>query len=367
MLTRVYIDNFRCFVNFEFRPASRQLILGGNGSGKSSFMDALLLLRRFAIDGDTAAGEAIVGQQTRWLNKSTQKFQIEATLDGQSYIYRLDLEPTDHDRARVKYESVQLAGKTLFTFKDSEVDLYDDNFESKSYYEANPHRSMLAVLTPRSDNVKLSRFQLWFSELFGFRINPFAMGARAENEIDFPDTDLTNIANWYRHLVQTDPKANTKFLASLRACLDGFDFLQLSAAGENVRVLRAEFETEGDRRSNYSFAELSEGQRCLISLYMILSFVVANGKTVLIDEPENFISLREIQPWLMAASDVIQDTGGQLLLVSHHPELINQWAPDFGVRFVRENGGPARIERFQGDPDGDLSPAELVARGWENG
>ncbi|HEV2963758.1 MAG TPA: AAA family ATPase, partial [Candidatus Angelobacter sp.] len=46
MLTRISIDNFRCFVNFEYRPAQKQLILGANGSGKSSLLDALLFLRR---------------------------------------------------------------------------------------------------------------------------------------------------------------------------------------------------------------------------------------------------------------------------------------------------------------------------------
>jgi len=31
MLTRLYIDNYRCIEKFEFKPAARQLILGGNG------------------------------------------------------------------------------------------------------------------------------------------------------------------------------------------------------------------------------------------------------------------------------------------------------------------------------------------------
>ena len=40
MPARLYIDNFRCFAKFEYRPARRQLILGANGSGKSSLVVA---------------------------------------------------------------------------------------------------------------------------------------------------------------------------------------------------------------------------------------------------------------------------------------------------------------------------------------
>ncbi|MDQ1474192.1 MAG: hypothetical protein QOJ99_5672 [Bryobacterales bacterium] len=367
MLTRVFIDNFRCFVNFEFLPESHQLILGGNGSGKSSLMEALRLLQRFAVEGDKAAGEALIGQRTRWSTQLKQTFQIHARLDGDEFIYVLTLEPTDTKGVRVVAEAVHLGVKPLLEFFLGETTVYDHHHEPRVTYIFDWHRSALATITPQTGNAKLTRFQTWFSELFGFRINPFAMMARAESQSSIPHQDLTNIAEWYRHLLKTDPAANAAFVASLRASLEGFDSLELVAAGENVQVLSAEFEGEGEDRPRYTFSELSEGQRCLISLYMILHFVLAKGRTVLIDEPENFISLREIQPWLAAASDAIEDSGGQLLLVSHHPELIDQWAPDFGVRFVRENGGPARIKRFQGDPTSDLSPAELIARGWENG
>lgn len=117
----------------------------------------------------------------------------------------------------------------------------------------------------------------------------------------------------------------------------------------------------------FFFDELSDGQRCLICLYTILHFVLAQGgATVVIDEPENFISLREIQPWLTAVSDVIEESHSQIILISHHPELINQWAPGCGVQFVREPLGPVRVVPFRGEPDSGISPAELIARGWEH-
>jgi AAA15 family ATPase/GTPase len=65
MLTRLYIDNFRCFVGFEYRPGRTNLILGRNGSGKSSMLDALLAMRQFVTVGRTAEDLFPLNQRTR--------------------------------------------------------------------------------------------------------------------------------------------------------------------------------------------------------------------------------------------------------------------------------------------------------------
>jgi predicted ATPase len=368
MLTRLYLDNFRCFVNFELKPARKQLILGRNGSGKSSFLDAVLVLRQFVVKGDVFDEFFILSQRTRWLNQQQQICELETELDGGRCVYRLVMEPWgDPPRPRVVSETVHFDGKPIFEFVTGEVHLYNDRFEHKVTYDFDWHRSALATIIPRRDNQTLSRFKWWLASLFCFRINPFAMGPRAEGENLYPNVDLSNIAAWYRHLVQADPKQNAAMLDSLRASLDGFSFLQLEPAGENVRLLVAEFVNEGGRTSKFYFNELSDGQRCLICLYTILHFVLAKGSTVIIDEPENFVALREIQPWLMAVTDAVEGGQGQILVVSHHPEFINQWAPKNGVQFVRSENGPVRVEQFRGDPDSSLPPSELIARGWECG
>jgi hypothetical protein len=87
----------------------------------------------------------------------------------------------------------------------------------------------------------------------------------------------------------------------------------------------------------------------------------------MIDEPENFISLAEIQPWLMKVTDMVEERKGQVLLFSHHPELINQWAANHGVQFVRDGVGPVHVEPFAANEYTTLAPAEVVARGWERG
>jgi len=369
MLTRFYIDNFRCFVNFEYRPTRKQLILGRNGSGKSSFLEALLSVRQFAVSGHLTDEFLMgLGQATSWLNQTQQTFEIEATLeDDESYAYRLVIEPFGEPAVpRVVSETVHFCGKPIFRFEDGEVHLYNDRFEDKVAYPFDWRRSALATINSPKDNLTLTRFQRWLAGILCFRINPFAMTLRAEGDNFYPTVSLSNFAAWYRHLVQAHPEENADLLDSLRAAFNGFRFMGFDPVGENVRLLFAEFQDNGTK-IRLGFNQLSDGQRCLICLYAIMHFVLSKGSTVILDEPENFVSLPEIQPWLMALSDVVEEGRGQILLISHHPELINQWAPNCGVQFVRDGIGPVRVEDFRGDPESSLTPAELVARGWERG
>jgi len=136
-------------------------------------------------------------------------------------------------------------------------------------------------------------------------------------------------------------------------------FLELH---EHNGYLHARF---GDESANQSFRfdELSDGQRALIALYVLRWAVAGPGKTLVLDEPDNYVSLREIQPWLTEMTDLALGKGGpQLWIISHHPEVLNLLATDYGARFFREGAGPTRVERFK--PAEGIDAAETVARGW---
>ncbi len=66
MLTRVYVDNFGCLVNFECHLGAQQLILGPNGTGKSTLFDILTLLRDFCVRGDVSDERFVGRTRTRW-------------------------------------------------------------------------------------------------------------------------------------------------------------------------------------------------------------------------------------------------------------------------------------------------------------
>ena len=366
MLTRLEIDNFRCFEGFVYESARKQLILGANGCGKSSMLDALVNLRRF-VSGDAKVDELFpLRERTKWLDRPDQRFGLHAEIDKVMYCYRLVIGAGgDPIKPVVRSETLDCGnGAFRVSFEQGKVTLGHPDPEVS--YELNGSRSAISSLGETEAAAVAIRFRRWMNKLCVFRLNPFNMDSRAEGDDADPKLDLSNFAAWYRSLYQSHPKRAHALFESLEETLDGFDSIVLQDAAEGVRLLNVLFQRDGEKPVSFRFNELSEGQRCLICLYTILHFVVAEGRTVIIDEPESFGGLRELQPWLKAASRLLTEAEGQLILISHNPELIDQWAPRHGVRFVRDGMAPVRVEPWHGDPESGLSPAELIAHGWDD-
>jgi predicted ATPase len=363
MLTRIYIDNFRCFVNFEYRPERKELLLGANGSGKSSLLNAIRDLKQF-IKGDE--NPFTQSTRTRWQDLPLQILEVEAALDDKNYEYRVEIRfASETKQPSVSMERLKVSGAPVFELVNGEIHFFPNNSSQATTVPLETSKSALHL--SQLSNSYVRRFVEWMESVHCFRIDeyPSAMDESADREEREPDDELQNLAGWYRHLVQAYPDKNVNFLKSMKEALTGFQTLRFSSDEDGTRKLRADFAAPRKKGVNYSIAELSEGQRCMLALYMILHFSIAKGHTVFVDEPDNFISLREIQPWLLAAEQAVEDHNGQLILISHHPEILNQWASKHGLRFFREDNGHVRTEKFKADPAGNLQPSELIARGWE--
>ncbi len=89
MLERIYVDNYRCLVNFECRLGARQLILGPNGAGKSTLGDVLLLLRDFCTREAPIDEVFPDPTRTRWQRVNEQSFELDVSGNGGMYTFRL--------------------------------------------------------------------------------------------------------------------------------------------------------------------------------------------------------------------------------------------------------------------------------------
>ena len=183
-----------------------------------------------------------------------------------------------------------------------------------------------------------------------------------------PELMLYDFLSWYRYISQ-DQGLAYQLIETLRDVLPGFDHFRLETHQQVYRSLQVFFDIgDGQHVFSYAFDELSDGQRMLIMLYTLLHVNQSDAEqqyVLCVDEPENFISLPEIQPWLIELYDRCNEGKLQALLISHHPELLNYLLESpGGYWFERQNNGPTRLKPVQIDSDSGLSISELVARGW---
>lgn len=342
----------------------KQLLLGPNGGGKSSLLDAIRCVKLF-VSGDESP--FIPSTRTRWQDRPLEVIEIDALLDKDEYRYRVEIRfHPETKQPSINHESLKVNETPWFDRTNGLLHFFLATRVQETAKPPDDSRSALHL--SRLSNPHVGRFMQWLDSVHCIRIDtyPDAMNENADSGGEHLDSELENIAAWYRYLLQTQPAENARFLATMKAVMDGFQELRFYSSPGGVEQLRAVFKVPENSSVSYALSELSDGQRYLLALYMVLHFVIAKGHTVFIDEPDNFISLREIQPWLKEAEEAVEDSGGQLILVSHHPEILNQWASRRGLRFFREENGHVRTEKFKSDPLGDLQPSELIARGWEN-
>lgn len=372
MLTRLYVNNFRCLVNFECRFGAKQLLLGPNGAGKSTVFDVLTLLRDFSALGEAAEGRFMGPTRTRWIDLRSQVFELDVTGNGGAYKFTLDINAEGPlSRPRVYRETLEFDGQPIFRFMGGEVHLFNDRYEDKVQYPFDPHRSALATMVERPENTKLSWFKRWLGGLLCISPDPRRMSAVAAREARHPDRDLANFAEWFRHHRQET--GDHAYLADLREVIEGFSEMTLPEVGEGNREIRLKMMPKGPDMFLPPFAigfrELSDGQRALIGLYAILHFAFRVDTTLCFDEPDNFIALREVQPWLDRVVEHVEDetSNTQVLIASHHPELLDHLALEVGISFDRPNGLLTRVRPFKDtlDKDTGLAPSELIARGWD--
>jgi len=368
MINEIYIDNFRCLTNFRIKPGDFQLWLGDNGSGKTSVLDALRYVQRL-MRGEHVDDIFNKNSLTIWDKRRDQKIGFSLTVDDEAYKYELTIEyANQEEKQRIKREELIWKDSTFFLFDGQEAHLYRINWNTRkteegAVFPANWGRSMIPTIAQREDNKPLIRFREELEKILLIQPVPLVVKDAAESESRNLSEHAENFAQWYRHLLQEQPSIGYGAKQLLEDVLPGFEQLRLKEIGES-RKLIATFRIEG-KDHNFEFKHISDGQRQLIVLYTVLEALRAGTfSTVLIDEPDNFVSIREIQPWLENINDICDEQDKQALIISHHPEIVNKMARGEELWFSRQAGAHVVVNPFP--KVADLPPAEAMARGWEN-
>lgn len=366
MLKRIYIDNFRGLVNFELNVDSINLFLGGNGSGKSTVFEALRKIQTF-ISGDVKAQEIFkLSDCTRWQNSPIQRFELEITGNGGNYKYELGIHCKKH-KTESEYERLLFNNRPLLIHEDEKTQFYKDDHSLFSEFVLPLPHSFLSLLNPEMDNTKLVWFKENLEKIIIIQIVPTHIIDSSNQEETKLNYYTDNFVSWYRYISQDQGKT-AELMRVLQDILSGFVSFKFEKYGEDSRSLKLRFSSEEDKKIiDYRLSELSEGQKTILTLYTLLYCTQSEDYILCIDEPENFLALPEIQPWLRQLYDFCDEGKLQALLISHHPECINYLlASPIGYWFERQSNAPVRVRKISNEEadDSGLKISELIARGW---
>jgi energy-coupling factor transporter ATP-binding protein EcfA2 len=357
-------------VNFKAEIDSFAVLCGPNGAGKSSVFDALRLLRNLgtgdALLGGTGEQDVPSLEFTDWLNSTVQEFELGLSVDGHAFDYVLHVEQkAEYEKPRIIKEHASCDGNLLFK-RDLEGVEFEKADGTQASFPLDWRQAAMAAIQPRGVSLsKLALLQDEIAKLLILRPNPRGMERESKAEARSPDLSMANLTSWYRSLYQ-EQEWTDALRDALRDVWPDFRSFKLVDAGMNTKALQLRFESEADKPTLLFFDQLSDGERALIGLYMVRAALETGAaRTVMLDEPDNFVGLPELQPWVLAMRELLDDKH-QLVMISHHPEILSNSGEANGRFLWRDNHtSPTRIGPLK-VPEG-MNAGEAIARGWAHG
>ena len=375
MFERIRVENYKCLVDFDLYLQDITLLVGLNGVGKTAVLDVVYGLRKL-LAGEVKITDPVAfppSTLTRWQTHQHQQFGLRVRVGEETFGYALRVEHEEGGSAsRIARE--RLAGENgtvLFDYEMGVVQLFRDDGSEGPSYMTDWKESALARIVPHPTNTRLTSFLDAVRDTVICTIRPSRLRTESTREDPLLDRYASNFVDWYRHAIQENPRRALPHVDALQPVIDGFNDLHLRQAGLDSRALTLRFaaSASGDREQLYRLRldELSDGQRALVVLYGLVH--LSHGGTgiwLFLDEPDNYVALPEIQPWLDALVKLCEETSSQAVICSHHPELIDYLGPDSGQVLRRNASGATTAQPISPLASGDgLKLSELVALGWD--
>lgn len=373
MIHRLYVNNFRCLENFDLplKGMSSALLMGGNGSGKSTVLHALEILQRIAR-GENRTGRLLQPEDFSYGRfDAPMRFEIEVFLQERLYLYTLALElPEKFKELRILEEALSVDGQAVYTRKEAEVSLFrrSPNSEDTARFLVDWHLAALPLIQASPDTESVRIFRTWLAHTVLLAPIPSLMTGESGGETLEPERDGSNFAEWLTGLLSRYPSSYTSVERSLRQVMPDIKDLLNRPVSDNVKSLAVRFRKQNEDRARNAeltvrFKNLSDGEKCFFICAVILAANESYGPLFCFwDEPDSHLSLSEVGHFILSLRRAFGNSG-QLLTTSHHPEAIRRFSDENTLLlFRRSHLEPTSVRRLDEISfDGDL--VEALIRG----
>ena len=338
MLKRLSIKNYKCFENFEFEfdsDAHSMLLLGNNGSGKTSLADALEIFQKIGR-GEGQVGRLISPAQ-RWDEHDLVTLRISVVLDGALFEYGFRVDFITQE-ACIKTEALRMDGALVFLREGPEI--YWDENKLGNTISYDWRVLFLPTLHDKSSQEHVNAFKSWLANMLILSPNPVMFKAESTAPVRWPSRDCSDCVSWLNHILTSRPKAYAGIETYLKSLWNDFYTVSNEQVGSETKRLRLEFkDADAKRKKEFSPAlnVLSDGEKCLfLSAVVIAAREATPSLFCFWDEPDNHLSISEVGQFIRFMRDAFS-TGGQLLAASHNPEVIHAFPESATWMIGRDN------------------------------
>lgn len=324
MLQRLHVSNFRCFqkLEFNFNCAASSLLIGSNGSGKSTVGSVLQVFQQ--IGRGTGKLGRLLGPRdlTSGHSGEPMRLALDAILNGRTYSYNLDLALVEGlGQLRVLGESLLVDGSAIFLRAQADVALWREEGGAEAAFSVDCDQVALSLIQARSERDPLRMFRRWLGRMVMLAPQPRLMRGESTEETLQPDVSGANLANWLAGLLSQFPGAYATIGGDLREVLPDLQGFHNEVGDSESKRLLVDFE-KSDRVFSLPFEDLSDGEKCFFLSATIVAANRAYGPLLCFwDAPDNFIALDEVGHFIVSLRRAFQNKG-QLIVASHNEEAI---------------------------------------------
>lgn len=358
----IAVRNFRCLRDIALHNLTRMtIVVGANGSGKSSLFDVFTFLRD-ALTQNVAAAVAQRGGYRELVTRG-EAGPLEITLQfresgGQLATYQLKIDQ-DQNRAVVEHEALSYrkgqGGRYGWRFVDNrrgegEVITNESEYGVSAMKGADQKKRKFKLDDPSTLAIKsfgqLQEFPI-VSALRKFienwHISDFHIAdARPSAEVGYAEhlsTRGDNVALVAKYLYENHPQQFNRVLQAMRQRVPGVSNVEAKPTEDGRLVLRFQ---DGTFQDPFIAPYVSDGTIMLFA-FLVLLYDPNPHPLLAVEEPENQLYPALMRELVEEFHDYAQ-RGGQVFVSTHSPDFLNGAELD-EIRWLVKEDGFTKVRR----------------------
>jgi len=346
MLNTIYIHQYRCLQNFtvHLKDQNSVLLLGRNGTGKSSFFDAIEVLQKIGR-GVTQLKELISESDFAFGERHIAiHLEVNITLAKRVYEYVLEVElPANFSQPCVGREILKINGTTNYQREGGQTQLGEH-----AKFTLDWHHVGLPLISTRHADEPIALFREWLANILVLSPVPSTFNRASKHDIAYLERNGSNTLDWMRNQLAVYPALYTSIADFMQLRMPDFVNFKFATTGRDEKELLFTFSDTAGNSLELNFCQLSDGEKIYFLTATVLAAITHEESIFCLwDEPDHYVSLPELSHFITACRKAFENsiTASQFIISSHNPRTINEFSEHNTFLVTRQSHlHPSRLE-----------------------